>query len=54
MGKIIGKSGHTVAAIRSLLIAAAQRDGQTVSLKVVGPSDFYGDPSGEESVEEEA
>lgn len=51
VGKIIGKNGHTVAAIRSLLIAAAQRDGQTVSLKVVGPSDYYNDP-GEESAGE--
>lgn len=43
VGKIIGKNGHTVSAIRSLLQAAAQRDGQSVSLKVVGPSDFFGD-----------
>ncbi len=40
MGHIIGKNGHTVAAIRSLLGAAAQRDGETVSLRVVGPSDL--------------
>ena len=44
VGKIIGKNGHTVSAIRSLLQAAAHRDGQTVSLKVVGPSDFSDEP----------
>ena len=50
VGKIIGKNGYTVSAIRSLLEAAAQRDGQTVSLKVVGPDDFSGAPKdGEDS-----
>ena len=39
VGKIVGKNGLTVSAIRSLLIAAAERDGQSVSLKVVGPSE---------------
>lgn len=44
VGKIIGKNGYTVAAIRSLLAAAAQRNEETVSLKVVGPSDFSAEP----------
>lgn len=39
VGKIVGKNGLTVSSIRSLLMAAAERDGQTVSLKVVGPQD---------------
>ena len=39
VGKIVGKNGLTVSAIRSLLIAAVERDGQSVSLKVVGSSE---------------
>ena len=47
VGKIVGKNGHTVSAIRNLLIAAAERDGQTVSLRVVGPHDFQSDDTAE-------
>lgn len=39
VGKIVGKNGLTVSAIRSLLLAAAERDGQSVSLRVVGPNE---------------
>ena len=42
VGKIIGRNGHTVTAIRSLLAAAAQRNRQTVSLRVAEPADYYG------------
>ena len=48
VGKIVGKNGHTVSAIRSLLIAAAERDGQSVSLRVVGPHDYESDHSSED------
>jgi predicted RNA-binding protein YlqC (UPF0109 family) len=44
VGHIIGRNGHTVSAIRSLLEAAADRDGQSVSLKVVGPEEGADDP----------
>jgi predicted RNA-binding protein YlqC (UPF0109 family) len=50
VGKIIGKNGYTMSAIRSLLEAAVERDGQTVSLKVVGPDDFSSAPIGGEDV----
>ena len=40
VGKIVGKNGHTVAAIRNLLIAAAERQGESVSLRVVGPREM--------------
>ena len=35
VGKVIGKHGHTVAAIRNLLGAAAARHGQRVQLQIV-------------------
>ena len=39
VGKIIGRNGHTVSAIRNLLNVAAAREGQTVSLRIIGPGD---------------
>jgi uncharacterized protein len=35
VGKVIGRSGHTIAAIRNLLTAAASRTGQQISLQIV-------------------
>jgi len=37
VGKIIGRNGHTVRAIRNLLTASAEREGESVAFKVVGP-----------------
>ena len=34
IGKVIGKHGHTIAAIRNLLSAAAARHGQRVNLQI--------------------
>lgn len=44
VGHIIGRSGHTIRAIRSLMTAAAQREGLKVSLRV----DPHPEPSGGE------
>jgi len=33
--RIIGKSGHTIQALRTLLVAASQKQGRDVSLEVV-------------------
>jgi len=35
VGKVIGRSGHTIMAIRNLLTAAAAKTGHQVSLQVV-------------------
>jgi len=35
IGKVIGKHGHTIDAIRNLLSAAATRHGQRVTLQIV-------------------
>ncbi|HEX4085000.1 MAG TPA: KH domain-containing protein [Chthoniobacteraceae bacterium] len=35
IGKVIGKHGHTIDAIRNLLSAAAARHGQRVTLQIV-------------------
>ena len=35
IGKVIGKQGHTIAAIRNLLNAAAARHGQRAVLQIV-------------------
>ena len=35
VGKVIGKQGHTIRAIRGLLMATASRHGQTASLEIV-------------------
>lgn len=35
VGRIIGKGGHTIQAIRSLLQASAQKHGQKVSLEII-------------------
>jgi uncharacterized protein len=35
VGKVIGKHGHTIAAIRSLLNAAASRHNQRATLEIV-------------------
>ena len=35
VGKVIGRSGHTITAMRNLLNAAASRSGQQVSLQIV-------------------
>jgi len=35
IGKVIGKHGHTIAAIRNLLSAAASRHGQRAVLQIV-------------------
>jgi predicted RNA-binding protein YlqC (UPF0109 family) len=35
IGKVIGKHGHTIDAIRNLLTAAAARHGQRVTLQIV-------------------
>jgi|MDTC01.1.fsa_nt_gb hypothetical protein len=42
VGKIVGRNGHTVSAIRNLLNAAAARNGQKVVLQVVGPEGSEG------------
>jgi uncharacterized protein len=35
VGKVIGRNGHTITAMRSLLNAAASRSGQSVVLQIV-------------------
>jgi predicted RNA-binding protein YlqC (UPF0109 family) len=35
VGKVIGRNGHTITAVRSLLNAAALRSGHQVSLQIV-------------------
>lgn len=35
IGKVIGKQGHTIAAIRNLLNAAASRHGQRATLEIL-------------------
>jgi predicted RNA-binding protein YlqC (UPF0109 family) len=35
VGKVIGKHGHTIAAIRNLLNAAAARHGQRAQLQII-------------------
>jgi predicted RNA-binding protein YlqC (UPF0109 family) len=35
VGKVIGRNGHTITAVRNLLNAAALRSGQQVSLQIV-------------------
>jgi predicted RNA-binding protein YlqC (UPF0109 family) len=35
VGKVIGKQGHTIQAIRSLLASAAARHGQRATLEIV-------------------
>jgi len=35
VGKVIGRNGHTITAVRNLLCAAAQRSGQQVFLQIV-------------------
>jgi predicted RNA-binding protein YlqC (UPF0109 family) len=34
LGKVIGKQGRTVAALRTLAASAAERDGKTVTLEI--------------------
>ncbi len=36
VGKVIGKGGHTIAAIRNLLNTVADRDGRKVQLEIIG------------------
>ena len=35
VGRVIGRNGHTITAVRNLLNAAASRSGQQVSLQIV-------------------
>lgn len=35
LGKVIGKQGHTIRAIRNLLVAAASRHGQQCTFEIV-------------------
>ena len=35
IGKVIGRNGHTITAMRNLLSAAASRSGQSVVLQIV-------------------
>jgi predicted RNA-binding protein YlqC (UPF0109 family) len=35
VGKVIGRNGHTITAVRNLLSAAAHRSGQQVFLQIV-------------------
>jgi uncharacterized protein len=35
VGKVIGRNGHTITAMRNLLNAAASRSGQSVVLQIV-------------------
>ena len=35
VGRVIGRNGHTITAVRNLLSAAAQRSGQQVFLQIV-------------------
>jgi uncharacterized protein len=35
VGRVIGRNGHTITAVRNLLNAAALRSGQQVSLQIV-------------------
>jgi predicted RNA-binding protein YlqC (UPF0109 family) len=35
VGKVIGRNGHTITALRNLLAAAAQRNGQQAILQIV-------------------
>ncbi len=52
VGKIVGRNGHTVSAILNLLNAAAAREGQTVSLKVVGPGGRSDDEGAGDAIRE--
>ena len=36
VGKVIGKGGHTIAAIRNILNTVADRDGRKVQLEIIG------------------
>lgn len=37
VGKVIGKHGQTIAAVRNLLAAAASRHGQTATVEIIEP-----------------
>ncbi|MEI8343166.1 MAG: KH domain-containing protein [Verrucomicrobiota bacterium] len=45
IGKVIGKHGHTIAAIRNLLGAAASRHGQRAVLQIVEEEGEAADPA---------
>lgn len=47
--RVIGKNGHTLSAIRSLLNVAAAKHGIKVSLKVGSPKDEDAEASGSEA-----
>ena len=36
VGKVIGKGGHTIAAIRNIMNAVAERDGLKVQIEIIG------------------
>ncbi|MBS0661452.1 MAG: KH domain-containing protein [Verrucomicrobia bacterium] len=36
VGRVIGKSGHTINAIRNLMTAAGERDGRRVQIEIIG------------------
>ena len=52
--RVIGKNGQTVSSIRSLMVAAAQRHGVKISLKVGAARDLEADESAEEEQAREA
>jgi len=37
IGKVIGKSGHTIEALRTLVSSASSRNGQRASVEIVEP-----------------
>ena len=44
VGKVIGRNGHTINAIRNVLAAVAQRSGKKVAVDIVEPKPAPGDP----------
>jgi len=36
VGKVIGKGGHTISAIRNIMNAVAERDGLKVQIEIIG------------------
>ena len=46
IGKVIGKSGRTISAIRTLLISAAAKNGKRAMLEIIEPEGRQRGPSG--------
>ena len=53
VGKVIGKSGRTITAIRTLLTSSAAKQGKRAMLEIIEPGRERGRPSGGEPHQEE-